>query len=54
VNLAEDYIKHDIYVMKIVRRFGPGDCRSVLVKTTSMLRDVFTDQELGNEPFNEA
>jgi hypothetical protein len=22
VNLAEDYIKHDIYVMKIVRRFG--------------------------------
>jgi sugar-specific transcriptional regulator TrmB len=44
VLLAEDYIKHDVYIMKIVerfddqliRRFGPGYCR---------LRDVFSDRE---------
>ncbi|MBI9103120.1 MAG: TrmB family transcriptional regulator [Spirochaetales bacterium] len=42
--LAEDYIKHDIYIMKIVRRFdkllldtfGPG---------YKKLRDIFTDEE---------
>lgn len=45
VVLAEDYIKHDIYVMKIVsrydaeliRRFGPG---------YEKLRSVFSDEEL--------
>ncbi len=44
VVLAEDYIKHDIYVMKFVRRyedelisrFGPG---------FQLLRDVFSDTE---------
>jgi len=44
VTLAEDYVKHDIYIMKIVRRFdrmlterfGAG---------YAMLRDVFTDEE---------
>lgn len=44
VTLAEDYIKHDVYIMKIVnrfddeliRRFGPGYRR---------LRDIFTDTE---------
>ena len=44
VTLAEDYIKHDIYIMKIVgrfdreliRRFGPGYQR---------LRDIFSDTE---------
>ncbi len=44
VLLAEDYIKHDIYIMKIVRRFneelegkfGPG---------YAALRDVFRDRE---------
>ena len=44
VTLAEDYIKHDIYIMKIVarfnseliRRFGPGYRR---------LRDIFSDTE---------
>lgn len=42
--VAEDYIKHDIYIMKIVRRFdsllidtfGPGYAR---------LRDIFSDTE---------
>jgi len=44
VLLAEDYIKHDVYIMKIVRRFnpllegrfGPGYAK---------LRDVFRDEE---------
>ncbi len=44
VTLAEDYIKHDVYIMKIVRRFdalltttfGPGYAR---------LRDIYTDEE---------
>ncbi len=44
VNLAEDYVKHDIYIMKIVDRFdtllidrfGPGYRK---------LRDVFSDEE---------
>ncbi len=44
VAVAEDYIKHDIYIMKIVRRFD-----SQLVKKFgpkySKLRDVFSDEE---------
>jgi hypothetical protein len=44
VNLAEDYIKHDIYVMKIVSRFGP-ELQERFGENYSMLRDVFTDQE---------
>jgi len=48
VNLAEDYVKHDIYIMKIVdrfdsallKRFGPGYRK---------LRDVFSDEEEGGE-----
>ena len=46
VLLAEDYVKHDIYIMKIVgrydeellRRFGDG---------YELLRDVFSDSERG-------
>jgi len=42
VTLAEDYIKHDIYIMKIVRRFDTS-----LVETFgegySLLRDIYTD-----------
>jgi hypothetical protein len=44
VTLAEDYIKHDIYIMKIVRRFD-----SPLVETFgegySLLRDIYTDED---------
>lgn len=44
VTLAEDYVKHDVYIMKIVsrmdgelqRRFGPG---------YALLRDVYSDKE---------
>ncbi len=42
--LAEDYIKHDIYIMKIVSRFD-----SLLIDTFgpnyARLRDIFTDTE---------
>ncbi|TAL29606.1 MAG: TrmB family transcriptional regulator [Spirochaetes bacterium] len=45
VTLAEDYIKHDIYIMKIVRRFD-----RVLKKRFgegyALLRDVYTDREV--------
>lgn len=48
VNLAEDYVKHDIYIMKIVdrfdglliERFGPGYRK---------LRDVFQNEEENGE-----
>ena len=48
VTLAEDYVKHDIYIMKsvdrfdplLLKRFGPGYRK---------LRDVFSDEEEGGE-----
>lgn len=44
ITLAEDYIKHDIYIMKIVKRFD-----SALVKKFgphyAKMRDVFSDEE---------
>lgn len=44
VIMAEDYIKHDIYIMKIVGRFN-----DLLIKTFGInyakLRDVFSDKE---------
>jgi sugar-specific transcriptional regulator TrmB len=48
VTMAEDYIKHDIYIMKIVERFDP-----LLLKTFGRgyhaLRDIFTDEEAHDE-----
>lgn len=45
VAIAEDYIKHDIYVMKIVQRFD-----TLLIQRFGtnyhLLRDVFNDQEV--------
>jgi sugar-specific transcriptional regulator TrmB len=45
VTIAEDYIKHDIYVMKIVQRFD-----QLLIQrfgsNYQLLRDVFNDQEV--------
>jgi len=49
VTLAEDYIKHDIYMMKIVgrldqtlvKRFGPGYVK---------LREIYEDKEWSDEP----
>jgi HTH-type transcriptional regulator, sugar sensing transcriptional regulator len=44
VTMAEDYIKHDIYIMKIVQRFDP-----LLIKRFGekyhKLRDVFRNEE---------
>ncbi|MBN2533915.1 MAG: TrmB family transcriptional regulator [Spirochaetales bacterium] len=44
VALAEDYIKHDIYIMKIVKRFD-----RILIERFgekyAKLRDIFTDEE---------
>ena len=48
VILAEDYVKHDVYLMKIVRRFDP-----LLLKHFGAgyekLRDVFSDREVKDE-----
>jgi len=46
VTLAEDYVKHDIYIMKIVRRFD----RQLIERFGEnyvKLRDIFNDQEAG-------
>ena len=44
VTLAEDYIKHDIYIMKIVRRYDEA-LISTFGKGYTMLRDIFSDKE---------
>ena len=48
VTLAEDYIKHDIYIMKIVKRFN-----KMLIKHFGEgyknLRDIFSDNEVYDE-----
>jgi hypothetical protein len=45
VTLAKDYIKHDIYIMKIVQRFDP-----LLITrfgtNYAKLRDIFTNEEV--------
>lgn len=45
VLLAEDYIKHDIYIMKIVHRFN-GELESKFGTGYVKLRDVFHDKEV--------
>lgn len=44
VTVAEDYIKHDIYIMKIVRRFD-RELRERFGDRYIKLRDVFKDKE---------
>lgn len=44
VTLAEDYIKHDIYVMKLVRRFD-RELVERFGQRYEKLRDVFADEE---------
>jgi sugar-specific transcriptional regulator TrmB len=44
VTLAEDYIKHDIYIMKVVKRFD-RELRARFGEEYELLRDVFTDEE---------
>jgi sugar-specific transcriptional regulator TrmB len=44
--LAEDYIKHDIYIMKIIRRFD-RTLQERFGSRYKALRDIFTDEEAG-------
>lgn len=44
VNLAEDYIKHDIYIMKVVKRFD-RELGKMFGNNYEKLRDVFSDRE---------
>lgn len=44
VTLAEDYVKHDIYIMKIVERFD-GPLRDRFGPRYEKLRDVWNDEE---------
>lgn len=44
VTLAEDYIKHDIYIMKIVRRYNT-ELITRFGENYKLLRDVFNDEE---------
>lgn len=44
VTLAEDYIKHDVYIMKIVRRFDAELVRK-FGPHYAKLRDIFVDEE---------
>ena len=45
VTLAEDYVKHDIYIMKLVQRYG-GDLLRRFGPGYELLRDVFTNEEI--------
>jgi len=45
ITLAEDYIKHDIYIMKIVRRFDKL-LLSTFGSSYHHLRDIFNDTDL--------
>ncbi len=44
VTLAEDYIKHDVYIMKIVNRFN-DELQQKFGENYHLLRDIFTDKE---------
>ena len=44
VDLAEDYVRHDIYMMKIITRFDPH-LRERFGARYQHLRDIFSDTE---------
>jgi sugar-specific transcriptional regulator TrmB len=44
VTLAEDYIKHDIYIMKIIDRYD-DELKRRFGDNYAMLRDIFSDRE---------
>jgi len=44
VTLAEDYVKHDIYIMKIVERFD-GELQARFGPRYEKLRDIWNDEE---------
>jgi HTH-type transcriptional regulator, sugar sensing transcriptional regulator len=45
ITMAEDYIKHDIYIMKIVKRFDTM-LKARFGSRYEKMRDVFSDEEL--------
>lgn len=45
VTLTEDYIKHDVYIMKIVNRFNT-ELVNRFGENYALLRDIFTDKEV--------
>ena len=44
ITLAEDYIKHDIYIMKIVKRFDPN-LKNTFGKNYHHLRNIYKDRD---------
>ncbi len=48
VTLAEDYVSHDIYIMKIVSRFD-RELIGRFGRNYRLLRDIFSDREAGHE-----
>jgi sugar-specific transcriptional regulator TrmB len=48
VMMSEDYLRHDIYFMKIASRFNPL-LQERFGQRYEKLRDVFTDEEINNE-----
>lgn len=51
-NIAEDYIKHDVYITKIIKRFEKDLIRKFGEKYV-LLRDVFRDEEFADDLFLE-
>ncbi len=49
--LAEDYIKHDVYITKIVRRFEK-ELIERFGENYALLRDVFRDEETGDNVYD--
>ncbi len=45
ITIAEEFIKHDIYIMKIVRRFD-NQLQSKFGSKYEKLRDIFSDEEV--------
>ncbi len=45
VMMAEDYLKHDVYIMKIVRRFD-NELIKKFGTNYNLLRDIYTDKEV--------
>jgi sugar-specific transcriptional regulator TrmB len=52
VTLAEDYVKHDVYITKIIKRFEKDLIRRFGEKYV-LLRDVFLDVEISDEIYQE-
>jgi len=50
--LAEDYVKHDVYITKIIKRFEKDLIRRFGEKY-ALLRDVFRDEEMSEEIYQE-